>query len=569
MLRLWFSFRARNFSSVTIQSFFSKKCVGKSFSSFNGQIDENNIVRSPFPDVNVPSINIYSFVTRMFNEFERNTAFIDGIQGREINYGRFRDEINILSSAFRRMGLAKGDVLALCAPNSLDYPKVFLASVAAGGIVSTCNPTYTHQELNYQFENSGAKYIATIPALLPVVQKAIENLPIDKIIVIDDHNDSTPNKGNSKVTSISTLLKDTGSMFKVESVNSKEDIAVLPYSSGTTGLPKGVMLTHYNIIANCCQLNNLELASLRVDETCMSILPFFHIYGMVAIMLLSLHCGARQVVLPKFEPHSFLSAIQNYRISSANLVPPLILFLAKHPEVSNYDVSSLKSIISGAAPLGGEIVTEAQSRTGVSVIRQAYGLTELSPASHCMPVSIGMKKPSSIGPLIPNALCKIIDVSTGKILGSEQEGELVISGPNVMKGYLNMPEETANCIDSEGWFKTGDFGCYDNDGHFYITDRLKELIKVKGLQVAPAELEAVLQTHPKVADAAVIGIPNERQGEAPKAFVVRRDNSLGKEDVEKYIKERLSEHKWLVGGVEFIEQVPKSASGKILRRHLK
>ena len=553
--------------SLIRRSISSQHSFCRRFSSNIGHIDANNIVRSPFPDVSIPTTNVYTFIASAFEKYERDTALIDGVQGKEITFGRLQEDIGRASSALREMGFVKGDVLALCSPNCLDYPKLFLAAVAAGGVVSTCNPTYTSEELNFQFKTSGAKFIATIPALVPLVQEAVKGLNIKRIIVIEDNDQASQDEN---IVSLSTLLENSGSQFRIEPVNSKEDVVVLPFSSGTTGLPKGVMLTHYNIISNCCQLSHPDVAIVKEGEPSMSLLPFFHIYGMVAILFLALRTGARQIVLPKFEPTLFLSSIQKYGITSANLVPPLILFLAKHPEVSNYDVSSLKSIVSGAAPLGGNVVKDAQERCGVSIIRQAYGLTELSPASHCMPISMGMSKPSSIGPVLANILCKIVDPESGKTLGAGEEGEVVISGPNVMKGYLNLPHETSKCIDNEGWFKTGDIGYFDNDGHFYITDRLKELIKVKGLQVAPAELEAGLLKHPDIVDVAVVGVPNDRLGEAPKAYVVRKStSSLTEDQVKEFVEGRFAAHKWLVGGIEFIEEIPKSASGKILRRLLK
>ena len=536
------------------------------FSSFAGQIDHNNIVRSPFSNVDIPEANIYDFITNKFDKFRTNTALVDGISHEGITYDKLQNDIIKVSSALREMGLSKGDVVTLCSPNCVDYPKLFLATVAAGGIVSTCNPTYTPEELSYQLKNSGTKFVATIPALLPIIQQAIQGLNIEKIIVVQDLGETS---NDPNIVTMTTMHSNSGAKFCVETVNSKEDIAVLPYSSGTTGLPKGVMLTHYNIIANCCQLDNTELAAIRSNESCLSLLPFFHIYGMVAILFLTLCTGGKQIVLPSFDPRTFLASIQKYEISTANLVPPLIVFLAKHPEVAQYDISSLRSIISGAAPLGGNVVKDAQARIGNAVIRQAYGLTELSPASHCSPLSLGMTKPSSIGPVLPNISCKIVDTISGKALGPDREGEVVIKGPNLMKGYLNMPTETNECIDNEGWFSTGDVGYYDADGHFYITDRLKELIKVKGMQVAPAELEAILLSVPGVVDAAVVGVPHDRLGEAPKAFLVCVNDNITEDQVNDHVKKRLAEHKWLVGGIEFIQQIPKSASGKILRRLLK
>ena len=538
---------------------------GHSTAYYNSIISDGHVVRSPFPDVKIPQTSLFSHVFDGFEKFGREIALIDALKDRKITYNELSDKTCRVSSGLRRLGFNKGDVILICAPNCTEYPIIFFATIAAGGIVSTCNPTYTANEISYQSRNSSAKFVATTPELLPTVMEAIKDSPVEKVIVID--------KGNStdeQMVSISSLAEDTGSLFEVAEVDCKNDVAVLPYSSGTTGLPKGVMLSHYNVVSNICQLKHPELTGWSPEDTILGLLPFFHIYGMVIVMFSGLYQGAKIAILPKFEPESFLSSIQKYRVTMTHLVPPAILFLSKHPLVEKYDLSSVKDVMSGAAPLGGEVVKDACSRTGIKLIRQGYGLTETSPVLHGMPSGMGMQKPSSIGNPLPNLDVKVLDVMTGEALGPNKEGEIVTKGPNIMLGYLNHPEATRGCITDDGWFYTGDVGYYDNDGHFYITDRLKELIKVKGFQVAPAELEALLQSHPQIADAGVIGVPNERLGEAPKAFVVVHSNtSLTEGEVTEYVRKNVAEHKWLVGGVQFVEAIPKSASGKILRKNLK
>ena len=535
-----------------------KRTYGSASSPYSGLIDKHNVVRSPFECSNIPETNLAAFITDRFTLYDKQIAFVDGITGREVSYSQLIDTSSRLSSGLRRVGLQKGDVLAACLPNSIEYANIFLGTMAAGGIVSTVNPAYSPSELGYQFKNSNAKYVATTAALLSCVQEAAQQAgSIEKIIVMEEGHSSSSN-----LLSIKSLFEDTGSQYKIETVNSKEDIAVLPYSSGTTGFPKGVMLTHYNLIANCCQLDHPDVLGVNTGEVYMSILPFFHIYGMVVLLFTGLHKGAKQIVLPKFEPEVFLRSIETHQIESAYLVPPLVLFLSKHEDVSKYDLSSLKRITCGAAPLGSEVVQGAHARTGVDLIRQAYGLTETSPVTHTMPIALGMEKPGSVGLPLPSVGCRVVDIDTGVSLGPNKEGEIVIEGPNVMKGYLNKPEATRECIDEDGRFHTGDIGYYDEEGHFFITDRLKELIKVKGFQVAPAELEALLQHHPEILDAAVIGVPHERLGEAPKAFVVRKSPSLRESDVQKFVEKNISQTKWLEGGVEFVDQVPKSPSGR-------
>ena len=528
-------------------------------------IDAHNVVKSPLLDVTIPETNLYNHVFQYASIFGNKIAIVNGETGREYSFAEIQEKTQKVSSALNRSGLQKGDVVSLVAPNCAEYPVMFLATHASGGVVSTCNPGYTDEELTFQFKNSDSKIVAAVPSVLPTVQKAAEKSGVEKIIVLDD----TEQRG-SNLISYHSLVEDTGSRFNPVSVDAKNDIAVLPYSSGTTGLPKGVMLTHYNIIANLCQMQHPELFDFRQDGTCLlGLLPFFHIYGMVVTLLSSLYCGSKMINLSKFDGDMFLSAIQKYRINIAHVVPPVVLFLAKHPSVDKYDTSSIDMVMSGAAPLGGEIVKAARDRLGCRLVRQGYGLTECSPVTHIVPEILGMKKPDSVGIPICNMEVKVIDTESGENLTVGQEGEVLVRGPNVMKGYLNLPDATKASITEDGWFRTGDIGYFDEEGCFYITDRLKELIKVKGLQVAPAELEALLQNHPKIADAAVIGIPNERLGEAPKAFVVKKDLTVTEDEIVNYVAGKVAKHKHLVGGVEFIDAVPKSPSGKILRRMLR
>jgi acyl-CoA synthetase (AMP-forming)/AMP-acid ligase II len=321
------------------------------------------------------------------------------------------------------------------------------------------------------------------------------------------------------------------------------------------------MLTHRNLVANMSQFGPLQVVDDR--ETVAAVLPFFHIYGMVVIMNMGLHVGATIVTMPRFELELFLQLLQDYRVSLAYLVPPLVLALAKNPAVGHYDLSALKTIFSGAAPLGEDVAQACAERLGAEV-RQGYGLTETSPVTHSNPE--GRNRPGSVGVLIPDTECKVVDVASGRELGPHETGELWVRGPQVMRGYLNRPDATAETLDPEGWLHTGDLGFADEDGYFYIVDRAKELIKYKGLQVAPAELEAVLLAHPAVADAAVIPIPDEEAGEVPKAYVVLKEEAAPKE-ILAFVAGRVAPFK-KVRRLEVVEQIPKSASGKILRRVL-
>jgi acyl-CoA synthetase (AMP-forming)/AMP-acid ligase II len=338
------------------------------------------------------------------------------------------------------------------------------------------------------------------------------------------------------------------------------DVAVMPYSSGTTGLPKGVMLTHRNLVANLVQIDAIEPRDLRAFA---GVLPFFHIYGMVIIMNFALMRGATVVTLPRFELESFLRVLQEWPIAVVHVAPPVVVALAKHPVVDQFDLSGVRYLFSAAAPLGAELTDAVETRLSLRV-RQGYGMTEASPATHY--TSPGTERPGKVGPLVPCTEGRMVDPVSGLDVGTGERGEVWVRGPQVMKGYLNNPDATAATVDADGWLHTGDLGVVDEDGFLEIVDRMKELIKVKGYQVAPAELEALLLKHPKIADAAVIAVPDDETGERPKAFIVTRE-PLTVEEVAAFVDTRVAHYKRITQ-VAFVESIPKSPSGKILRRVL-
>ncbi len=343
-----------------------------------------------------------------------------------------------------------------------------------------------------------------------------------------------------------------------------DDVVVLPYSSGTTGIAKGVMLTHRNLVANIAQV--LEPAQIREDEKIICVLPFFHIYGMQVLMNTGLRGGATLITMPRFDLEQFLRLHQEYGITRSFVAPPIVLALAKHPLVDQFDLSALETVFSGAAPLSAELAMEASKRLSCEVV-QGYGMTELSPVSQLTPS--GYFKPGSVGLTTPNTELRIVHPASGEDLGLDEDGELWIRGPQVMKGYHNNPEATAVTLDEEGWLHTGDIGHIDADGHVYVVDRLKELIKYKGFQVAPAELESLLLTHEAVADAAVVGLPDDEAGEIPVGYVVLKPNaSATPEELQAFVADQVATFKQL-RRVELVDAIPKSASGKILRRVLR
>jgi acyl-CoA synthetase (AMP-forming)/AMP-acid ligase II len=381
-------------------------------------------------------------------------------------------------------------------------------------------------------------------------------MPADSIIVLDAA-EGVPSLGELLATTAAPPAQTVGA----------RDTAVLPYSSGTTGRAKGVILTHRNLVANLRQID--VMFDVNTDTKILAVLPFFHIYGMTVMMNQGIHARATVVTMPKFDLVEFLRIISEYQVQRIYIAPPVAVALAKHPIVDSYDLSCIDVIFSGAAPLDAELGHAMGKRLGCTVL-QGYGMTELSPVSHCMPDDRPDIDLNSSGFALPNIVCKLVDPETGEEVGPGGRGELWVKGPNVMSGYLNNPEATAITLDDEGYLHTGDVAEVTDEGVFSIVDRVKELIKYKGYQVPPAELEALLLTHEKVADVAVIGVKDAEGEEVPKAFVVRQEAGadLTAEDVMAFVAERIAPHK-KIRVVEFIDQIPKSASGKILRKDLR
>ena len=514
------------------------------------------IFRSPYPDVEVPEVSFTEYVLRRADELAEKAALIDGPSGRTLTYGDVASGIRRAAGGLARRGFAKGDVLAIYSPNLPEYPIAFHAAASAGGIVTTVNPLYTAGELANQLNDCRAKFLVTIGPFLDKAREAARESPVEEIFVFGEAEGATP---------FADLL-DRGELAEPPSIDPRTDLVVLPYSSGTTGLPKGVMLTHHNLVANMCQVEGLrDYRMLSEEDTLVGVLPFFHIYGMLVILNYGIARGATIVTMPRFEMEPFLEILEKHRVTFAHLVPPIVLGLAKHPAVDGTDLSSLTSVLCGAAPMGEELTQAAARRLGCTVT-QGYGLTETSPVTHVSPNLPPNDKPASVGPSVPNTETMIVDVETGTALGEHQSGEVWIRGPQVMRGYLNQPQATAQTVDEDGWLHTGDIGFVDEDRCLYIVDRVKELIKYKGLQVAPAELEGVLLSHPDIADAAVVGSPDEEAGEVPKAFIVAK-GELDEDEVKRFVAERVAPHK-KVRRIELIDQIPKALSGKILRRVL-
>lgn len=511
------------------------------------------IFRGPYPDVSIPEVSITDFIFETTSKFKDKPALIDGPTGRSLTYGQFEDAVRQTAASLAQRGFGKGDVFGIFSTNCPEFGVVFHAVAMLGGISTLVNPLYTAEEAAFQLNNSGAIFLVTSPQFVEKARAAAEASKVKELFVFGEADGATP---------FATLLDSDGNVPRVE-IDPKVDLVALPYSSGTTGLPKGVMLTHYNLVANMRQMDGLEY--FGSDDTLLCVLPLFHIYGLVVVLNMGLHMGATIVMMPRFDLEQFLTLIQKYRVTLSHIVPPIVLQLAQNPLIEKYDLSSLKTIFSGAAPLGADLSRACMARVGCG-IRQGYGMTETSPVTHSSPPKPEDMKLGAVGTAAPNTECMLVDPSSGEELGPNQEGELWVRGPQVMTGYLNNLEATARTIDDDGWLHTGDIGYADEDGHFYIVDRMKELIKYKGFQVAPAELEGVLLSHPNIADAAVIPCADDEAGEVPKAFVVLNGEATAAEIME-FVAERLAPHK-KIRFVEFIKQIPRSASGKILRRVL-
>ncbi|MFF7609145.1 AMP-binding protein [Streptomyces parvulus] len=517
--------------------------------------------RSQYADVPPVDLPIHEAVLGRAAAFGSAPALIDGTDGTTLTYEQVDRFHRRVAAALTEAGVRKGDVLALHSPNTVAFPLAFYAATRAGAAITTVHPLATADEFAKQLGDSRARWIVTVSPLLDTARRAAELAgDVQEILVCD----SAPGH-----RSLIDMLASTAPEPRI-AIDPAEDVAALPYSSGTTGTPKGVMLTHRQIATNLAQLEPLVPAV--PGDRVLAVLPFFHIYGLTALMNAPLRLGATVVVLPRFDLEQFLAAIQNHRITGLYVAPPIVLALAKHPVVADYDLSSLKYIVSAAAPLDARLAAACSRRLGLPPVGQAYGMTELSPGTHVVPLdAMADAPPGTVGKLIAGTEMRIVSLTDpGKDLGVGEAGEILIRGPQIMKGYLGRPDATAAMIDEDGWLHTGDVGHADADGWLFVVDRVKELIKYKGFQVAPAELEALLLTHPGVADAAVVGTHDDDGNEVPHAHVVRRPDAPGltEGEIMMYVAERVAPYK-RVRRVTFLDAVPRAASGKILRRELR
>lgn len=550
--------------------------------------------KSPFPDVEIPNVDLWTFMLerkdRPFPEDKcefsgpaittpltivLTVMYVDAETDRTYTFSELKATALSFGHGLKALwDWRKGDVLALFTPNSIDTPPIMWGCHWAGGVLSPANPAYTAEELAHQLKDSGARALATQKSLLPTALKAaaIAGIEQDMVILLGDERDS---EGRFKhFTSVRNISGAT--RYRKSKIKPDTDLAFLVYSSGTTGLPKGVMLTHRNIIANVLQNGAIEGGHLDPvggiegqGERILAFLPFFHIYGLTCLVHQCLYIGGVLVVMARFDLQRFCELIEKHKISFVFLVPPIVLALAKSPIVTKYDLSSVRMTNSGAAPLTQELVDGVWKRLKMKV-KQGYGMSEASPTTHSQPWDEWDTSIGSVGKMLPNQTAMYVGPDE-KEVPVGQVGELWIKGPNIFKGYLNNEEGTKSSLTSDGYYKTGDVGYQDDKGNFFITDRVKELIKYKGFQVAPAELEGLLVDHTDVQDAGVIGIYDKNQAtELPRAYIVssKKDEKTA-EDIQTWLAGKVANHKRLRGGIRFVDEIPKSASGKILRRMLK
>lgn len=477
-----------------------------------------------------------------------------------MSFARFDLDSNRLANGLAALGLGSGDRMSLYLPNCPHYELAFYAASKLGAIACPLNPSYRERELTYQVRDSGAKVMLTHASLWPVVEASRAQIGnVTHFIVVGD---APPSRDS--VSSYDHVIGSAGSEPPSVRVD-PDQVVALPYSSGTTGLPKGVMLTHRNLVCNHMQFGTAS--QLGPTDAYPVYLPLSHIYG-VALMGLAMWSGAHQILMERFDLQAIVTAIQVHHATWLHVVPPVLLALANAPGLDASQFRTIKYALNAAAPLAPDVARRVERRLGFRVV-QAYGLTEASPDTHHSPLEPDRIRLESVGVPVADTEQRVVDLETGeRILPPGETGEIIVRGPQVMRGYWNAPEETARTL-RNGWLHTGDIGRVDEQGYAFIVDRKKEMIKYKSFSIAPAELEAALLEHPEVADCAVIGVPDMECGELPKAFVVLRAGAtIDVAALDQFVADRVAGYK-RVRFFEIVKAIPRTPSGKILRRVLK
>ena len=507
--------------------------------------------------VDIPEIPFGEMLWESAQRFPERTAVI--FQGQRFSYRELDGLASSFANALATLGVKKGDRVALYMTNRPEYIISLYGIARLGAVFTPMNPAYKEGEIAHQLSDAEAVAMVVQESLYPLVKSVWQRIRgLKEVIVVGQHAEEGTHLFRDLVRKASPKHPPQVPLSWAA------DLVALPYSSGTTGMPKGVMITHQNLVSNNIQF--ISSGRLTEQDTLLIFLPFYHIYG-VMLVCGGLYAGATLVIMEAFDLERSLSLSQQYGVTLYYAVPPILIALDNYPDLNRFDLSQIRYIMVGAAPLASDVAQRVQEKTGVRVL-QGYGLTEASPVTHLNPVDQGQIKLDSVGVMVPNQEQKIVDLETGeRELEVGEIGELVVKGPHVMKGYWKAPGETSQTLRS-GWLHTGDIGKIDAEGYVYIVDRKKEMIKYKGFAVAPAEVEAALFQHPAVAECAVIGKPDPEAGEIPKAVVMLRPGEqVSAEDLMAFVESRIAGYK-KVREVEFVATIPKTASGKVLRRIL-
>ncbi|KAL6332015.1 hypothetical protein AAG906_020372 [Vitis piasezkii] len=523
------------------------------------------IFRSKLPDIYIPDhLPLHSYCFENISKFSSRPCVIDGANGDIYTYADVELTARRVGAGLHKMGIKQGEVIMLLLQNCTEFVFAFLGASYIGATSTTANPFYMPAEIEKQAKASKCRLIITQACYSGKAMSFAEENDV-KVMCID-----TPPEGCLHFSELTNADEADLPTVKIN----PDDVVALPYSSGTTGLPKGVMLTHRGQVTSVAQQVDGDNPNLyfHSEDVILCVLPLFHVYSLNSVLLCALRVGAAILIMQKFEIIKLLELINKYKVTIAPFVPPIVLAIAKSPVVDEYDLSSIRTVMSGAAPMGKELEDTVRAKLPNAKLGQGYGMTEAGPVlAMCLafakePFEI---KSGSCGTVVRNAQMKILDPDTGASLPRNQPGEICIRGHQIMKGYLNDPEATERTIDKEGWLHTGDIGYIDDDDELFIVDRLKELIKYKGFQVAPAELEAMLIAHPNVSDAAVVSMKDEAAGEVPVAFIVRSNGSkITEDEIKQYISKQVVFYKRIYR-VFFVETIPKAPSGKILRKDLR
>ena len=504
--------------------------------------------------------------------------------GATMTYRQLLEDVNRFAAALHALGVRKGDRVALMLPNLPQFVIAFFGALKVGAIVVNTNPTYTSREIEHQFADSGCETVVLLSAFYDKLKEVQEHTQVKRVIIADVP-DYVPAPFNALVK---RTVKKHGQMVDVALGNGvysfkklveqhpeapprvdidPGQVALFQYTGGTTGVPKAAMLTHYNLVANTIQVKNWMRSLVEGKERMMGAIPFFHVYGMTVAMLLAVYIGAENIIVPNPRPiDGVMTTIQKEKATVFPGVPTMYIGIINHPKVKEYNLTSVKACISGAAPLPMDVQVKFGEITGGRLV-EGYGLTEAAPVTHCNPI-YGQRKSGSIGLPFPDVDARIFDYEklTEKPVG--EEGELWLKGPQVMQGYWQQPAETAKTITEDGWLRTGDIARRDEDGYFYIVDRLKDIIIASGFNIVPREVEEVLFLHPKVQEAVVAGVPDKYRGETVKAYVVLKpEQTCTAEEIRSFCEERLAPYK-VPKQVEFRSELPKTQVGKFLRRVL-